>query len=64
VSDAVNREARLDWGTRSHTAAPVIVYVAGPHGDLFEGGLDNTDIAQNMAALLGLSLEPVEAVTP
>ena len=57
VSDAINRDARLSWGTWTHTAAPVIVYVVGPHGDRFEGGLDNTDIATNIAALLGLAFD-------
>jgi alkaline phosphatase len=63
VRDAVNREARLSWGTTGHTAAPVLVYVSGPDGDLFEGGLDNTDIAKNIAALLGLSLDAPAGTT-
>jgi len=44
----------IQWTTTSHTSFSVPVYAYGPGAELFEGLLDNTDIAKNVARLLNL----------
>ena len=55
VSPATGK-ATVHYGATSHTAAPVPVFAFGPGAELFEGLMDNTDIAKRLAQLLGLSL--------
>jgi len=45
----------IQWTTTSHTAFPVPVYAYGPGAELFEGIIDNTDIAKNIARLMDLA---------
>lgn len=49
-------KATVHYGATSHTAAPVPVYAFGPGAELFEGLMDNTDIAKRLAQLLDLTL--------
>jgi len=44
----------IQWMDTSHTRFPVAVYAYGPGAELFEGLIDNTDIAKNVMRLLGL----------
>ena len=46
----------IHYDTTSHTANPVRIYAYGPGAHLFDGTLDNTDIAHNLARLWQLSL--------
>ncbi len=46
----------IDWGTGGHTATPVQLFAIGPGSEKFAGVIDNTDIAKNVAGLLGLKL--------
>ena len=55
VSPATGK-ATVHYGATSHTAAPVPVFAFGPGAELFEGLMDNTDIAKRLAQLLDLSL--------
>ena len=49
-------KATVHYGATSHTAAPVPVYAFGPGAELFDGLMDNTDIAKRLAQLLDLTL--------
>ena len=44
----------VQWTDTSHTKYPVPLHAYGPGAELFEGALDNTDIAKNIARLLDL----------
>ena len=44
----------IQWTDTAHTRYPVPIHAYGPGAELFEGGLDNTDIAKNIARLLDL----------
>ena len=55
VSAATGR-VTLHYGAVSHTGAPVPVRAFGPGAELFEGMLDNTDVAKRLAQLLDVSL--------
>lgn len=44
----------VQWTDTSHTKYPVPVHAYGPGAELFEGAFDNTDIAKNIARLMGL----------
>ena len=44
----------VQWTDTAHTKYPVPVHAYGPGAELFEGMLDNTDIAKNVARLMGL----------
>ncbi len=61
IGEIVSRRARVGWATNSHTAADVGLYASGPGRERFIGLHDNTEIAQDIAALLGLDLEAVTA---
>jgi len=45
----------IQWPETSHTKFPVPVYAYGPGAELFEGPIDNTDIAKNVARLMDLA---------
>lgn len=55
VSPATGK-ATVHYGATSHTAAPVPVFAFGPGAELFDGLMDNTDIAKRLAQLLDLTL--------
>ena len=42
------------WSSKDHTATPVGIWAEGPGAELFNGDLDNTDIARKVAQLLDL----------
>ena len=44
----------IQWTDTSHTKYPVPLHAYGPGAELFEGILDNTDIAKNIARLLDI----------
>ena len=44
----------IQWTDTSHTKYPVPIHAYGPGAELFEGALDNTDIAKNIARLMEL----------
>ena len=46
---------KVQWGTGSHTAAPVGVFSYGPGAENFEGTMDNTDIHNKILNLLSFS---------
>jgi len=45
----------IQWSETSHTKFPVPVYAYGPGAELFEGPINNTDIAKNVARLMDLA---------
>jgi len=58
LAEAVSRRARLGWSTGGHTAVDVLVHALGPGSHRFAGHRDNTDVAVELADLLGLALDP------
>lgn len=50
----------IDYATTSHTAAPVRLYAYGPGSTLFNGTVDNTDIAKTLCKFWQLTLPPPE----
>ncbi|RMH54845.1 MAG: alkaline phosphatase [Candidatus Hydrogenedentota bacterium] len=56
-------DARAAWTTRDHTIAPVPIFAYGPGAERFSGLLDNTEIAREIARLLGGSVEPKRGIT-
>ena len=46
---------KVQWGTGSHTAAPVGVFSYGPGAENFEGTMDNTDIHNKILNLLSFN---------
>ncbi len=65
LSDIVSRQVEVGWTSWSHTGQPVITFATGPNADMFEGGLDNTDLPQMIAEFAGLTLEdPVLPPSP
>ena len=44
----------IQWTDTSHTMYPVPLHAYGPGAELFDGLMDNTDIAKNIARLLDL----------
>ncbi|MFZ0370865.1 MAG: alkaline phosphatase [Halobacillus sp.] len=50
-----NERSGTGWTTSGHTGVDVPVYAYGPGSDMFSGFIDNTDNAENIFKLLGLS---------
>jgi len=55
-SDVVERRAVIGWTTRGHTAVDVSLYAYGPGQDRFLGNIDNTEVGQILADLMGVDL--------
>jgi alkaline phosphatase len=55
VTRVLNESAGIGWTTFSHTAAPVPVFAIGSGSNLFNGFMDNTDIAKKLIRLMGFS---------
>jgi alkaline phosphatase len=53
ITHIVNEKAGIGWTTYAHTGVPVPVLAEGPGAFRFEGFYDNTDIAKNIATILG-----------
>jgi alkaline phosphatase len=53
LGQMVARQTGICWGTRGHTAEPVLVGASGPGADLFRGYRDNTDFGRSLHRLLG-----------
>lgn len=53
--ELLNTKAGLGWTTKSHTGAPVPLYVIGEQADLYLGRRDNTDILYILKNLFKLS---------
>jgi len=58
TSSLADGKLTIHYATTSHTAIPVRLYAYGPGAQLFQGTIDNTDIAKNAARLWNLSLPP------
>jgi len=50
--DLFTTKAGLRFGTKSHTALPVMTFATGKNSEAFEGFLDNTDIAKKLRPML------------
>ncbi|WP_276327726.1 alkaline phosphatase [Dehalobacterium formicoaceticum] len=65
--DFDTRTGEATWSSGDHTAAMVKVMAEGPGAELFQGDMDNTDIARNIAQVLDLSkplvIQQEDAVT-
>jgi alkaline phosphatase len=53
----LNERAGISWTSDSHTAIPIPVFALGAGSSLFSGYFDNTDIAKNIARLLGVDMK-------
>ncbi len=51
----LNEKAGISWGSYSHSASPVPVFALGGGAEKFEGSYDNTNIAEKLFTILGLS---------
>jgi alkaline phosphatase len=51
-------EAEIAWTTTGHTGVPVPVMAFGPHAIEFTGWLENTEVGQKVAKLLGVGTLP------
>jgi alkaline phosphatase len=55
--DILNRKVGIGWTSFSHTGSQVPVYAIGAGKELFISQIDNTNIAPNIAKLMGLTTE-------
>jgi alkaline phosphatase len=49
--------AGIEFGPWAHSGLPVITYAAGPGADAFNGTIDNTELIQLVADVIGVTLE-------
>lgn len=54
-----SHEVDISWTTTSHTGVPIPLMAYGPHAVEFTGWLDNTEVGQKTARLLGLGELPI-----
>ena len=47
----LDKKASIGWTTKSHTGAPVSLYVVGEQAHLYSGRRDNTDMANILRRL-------------
>ena len=57
LSEIESRRTHVGWSTGGHTGVDVGLYAFGPGSERFRGLHDNTDVARQIAALLGLDLD-------
>ncbi|MCX8127354.1 MAG: alkaline phosphatase [Synergistetes bacterium] len=50
----LNEKAGIKWKTAGHTATSVPIFAHGVGAELFEGFIDNTDVAKNIMRIAGL----------
>ena len=54
ITHILNNKSGINFSSYSHTGLPVAVFAKGAGESLFEGFYDNTDIYNNIAALMNL----------
>ncbi len=54
ITHILNNKSGVNFASYAHTGLPVAVFAQGNGQELFEGYYDNTDIYNNLAALLGV----------
>ncbi|MFZ5969298.1 MAG: alkaline phosphatase [Bacillota bacterium] len=59
VGPMISKRANIGWTTGGHTGEDVVFYAYAPNGDRPTGVIENTDIAQYMARIMGFNLEEV-----
>lgn len=52
--DKLDKKDSIGWTTKSHTGAPVPLYVVGKQAHLYSGRRDNTDMANILRRLFNL----------
>lgn len=57
LTHVLNQKAGLGWTSYSHTGVPIIVSAEGVGAARFNGFYDNTDIAKNLKAVMGMSVQ-------
>lgn len=62
LAETLNARGGIDFSTTGHTAVDVPLYAFGPGAELFNGVIDNTAVAGQVAQAMGLSLseEPTD----
>lgn len=50
----LDKKVSIGWTTKSHTGAPVPLYVVGKQAHLYSGRRDNTDMANILRRLFNL----------
>ena len=53
IKKLIDKRTNTGWTSSGHTAIDVPVFAFGQHSDLFNGKLDNTDIAKLIFTLQG-----------
>lgn len=63
-ANILSKRARVGWTSYAHTGHPVLLTGIGPGSENFAGSYDNTDLANKMASLWGITLKtwPVKTV--
>lgn len=53
----VSERAQIGWTTWGHTGVDVMVYAAGPGSEQLKGSIENMQLGQRIASLMGWDLE-------
>ena len=57
----ISARAKVGWTTFGHTAVDVNLYATGPGSELLHGSLDNAEIGQRIASVMGWDLASLTA---
>ena len=57
LAPALSKTTLINWGTMAHTAETVPFTAIGVHAELLSGYQDNTEIAKNIAKIMGVQLD-------
>jgi len=61
VMDIISDRAWVGWYSTAHSAVDVPLFAFGPGRDRFTGSLDNTDVSNRIAELMGVDLSDATA---
>lgn len=57
IAHITSRRSKIGWSTSSHTGSTIPMSAHGVNAEYFNAALDNTDVGQLTAAILGLELD-------
>jgi alkaline phosphatase len=59
LNKIINRRARIGWTTHGHSGVDINLYATGYGSELFGGNLENTEVSDKIAQVLGLDLKKI-----
>ncbi|KAM0789355.1 hypothetical protein ACM66B_000186 [Microbotryomycetes sp. NB124-2] len=59
LADAISRRAQVGWSTAGHSGVDVNLYASGVNASGIAGNVENTDIGEHIAHMMGLNLDVV-----